>query len=140
MSEHLGKYRIDGILGKGAMGVVYKAFDPYIQRVVALKTIRKELFGEGQMDDLISRLKNEAQAAGRLNHSNIVMVYDYGEDNELAYIAMEFVEGTTLNAMIQAHQRIESLDERPLARLAVRSFTWCGPSRHQTVQFDHHIQ
>jgi serine/threonine-protein kinase len=107
MSEHLGKYRIDGILGKGAMGVVYKAFDPYIQRVVALKTIRKELFGECQMDDLISRLKNEAQAAGRLNHSNIVMVYDYGEDNELAYIAMEFVEGTTLNAMIQAHQRIE---------------------------------
>jgi serine/threonine-protein kinase len=100
MIEHLGKYRIDGILGKGAMGVVYKAFDPYIERVVALKTIRKELFSDSQQEELISRFKNEAQAAGRLHHPNIVMVYDYGEDSDSAYIAMEFVEGTPLNALI----------------------------------------
>ena len=102
MIAQLGKYRIDGILGKGAMGVVYKAFDPYIERVVALKTIRKELFGDIQQAELISRFKNEAQAAGRLNHPNIVMVYDYGEDSESAYIAMEFVEGTPLNALMSA--------------------------------------
>ncbi len=101
MIEQLGKYRIDGILGKGAMGVVYKAFDPYIERVVALKTIRKELFSDSQQADLISRFKNEAQAAGRLNHPNIVMVYDYGEDSDSAYIAMEFVEGTPLNTLIE---------------------------------------
>ena len=100
MIEQLGKYRIDGILGKGAMGVVYKAFDPHIERVVALKTIRKELFSDSQQQELISRFKNEAQAAGRLNHPNIVAVYDYGEDSESAYIAMEFVEGTALNTLM----------------------------------------
>lgn len=100
MIEQLGKYRIDSILGKGAMGMVYKAFDPYIERIVALKTIRKELFSDSQQEDLISRFKNEAQAAGRLNHPNIVMVYDYGEDSESAYIAMEFVEGTPLNTLM----------------------------------------
>ncbi len=100
MMEQLGKYRIDSILGKGAMGVVYKAFDPLIERVVALKTIRKELFSDSQQADLISRFKNEAQAAGRLNHPNIVMVYDYGEDADSAYIAMEFVEGTPLNTLM----------------------------------------
>jgi serine/threonine protein kinase len=100
MIEQLGKYRIDSTLGKGAMGVVYKAFDPFIERVVALKTIRKELFSDSQQADLISRFKNEAQAAGRLNHPNIVMVYDYGEDADSAYIAMEFVEGTPLNTLM----------------------------------------
>jgi serine/threonine protein kinase len=102
MIEHLGKYRIDGILGKGAMGVVYKAFDPHIERIVALKTIRKELFSDSQQQELISRFKNEAQAAGRLNHPNIVAVYDYGEDSESAYIAMEFVEGTALSTLMVA--------------------------------------
>lgn len=100
MIEQLGKYRIDSILGQGAMGVVYKAFDPFIERVVALKTIRKELFSDSQQADLISRFKNEAQAAGRLNHPNIVVVYDYGEDSDSAYIAMEFVEGTPLNTLM----------------------------------------
>ncbi|MET0855694.1 MAG: serine/threonine-protein kinase, partial [Telluria sp.] len=100
MIEQLGKYRIESILGKGAMGVVYKAFDPFIERTVALKTIRKELFSEGQQLELIGRFKNEAQAAGRLNHPNIVTVYDYGEDSESAYIAMEFVDGTALNALM----------------------------------------
>ena len=104
MLEQLGKYRIDSILGKGAMGVVYKAFDPHIERVVALKTIRKELFSDAQQADLISRFKNEAQAAGRLQHPNIVMVYDYGEDSESAYIAMEFVDGTPLNTLMVPHK------------------------------------
>jgi tRNA A-37 threonylcarbamoyl transferase component Bud32 len=101
MIEHLGKYRIDSVLGKGAMGVVYKAFDPWIERVVALKTIRKELFADGQQQELINRFKNEAQAAGRLQHPNIVMVFDYGEDADSAYIAMEFVEGTPLDTLLQ---------------------------------------
>jgi serine/threonine-protein kinase len=100
MIAQLGKYRIDGVLGKGAMGVVYKAFDPHIERTVALKTIRKELFSEDQQQELIGRFKNEAQAAGRLNHPNIVTVYDYGEDHESAYIAMEFVDGTPLGTLM----------------------------------------
>lgn len=100
MITQLGKYRVDGVLGKGAMGVVYKGFDPWIERVVALKTIRKELFADGQQADLIDRFKNEAQAAGRLHHPNIVTVFDYGEDADSAYIAMEFVEGTPLDALL----------------------------------------
>jgi serine/threonine protein kinase len=100
LDRQLGKYRIDGVLGKGAMGVVYKGFDPGIERVVALKTIRKEMFSESEQLELISRFKNEAQAAGRLTHPNIVTVYDYGEDAESAYIAMEFVEGTGLDTLI----------------------------------------
>ncbi|TFW28942.1 serine/threonine-protein kinase [Massilia horti] len=104
MLGQLGKYRLDSVLGKGAMGVVYKAFDPVIERVVALKTIRKELFSDSQQLELVSRFKNEAQAAGRLNHPNIVTVYDYGEDNESAYIAMEYVEGAPLDALIRSGQ------------------------------------
>lgn len=100
MLTHLGKYRIDRVLGKGAMGVVYQAFDPWIERIVALKTIRKELFSDGQQNELIERFKNEAQAAGRLHHPNIVMVFDYGEDAASAYIAMEFVEGTPLDTLM----------------------------------------
>jgi serine/threonine-protein kinase len=104
MIEQLGKYRIDGVLGKGAMGVVYKAFDPLIERTVALKTIRKELFSDDQQAELIGRFKNEAMAAGRLSHPNIVTVYDYGEDSDSAYIAMEFVDGTPLNTLMVAGQ------------------------------------
>lgn len=100
MIKQLGKYRIDGVLGTGAMGVVYKGFDPHIARAVALKTIRKELFNEHQKEDLIARFKNEAQAAGRLLHPNIVMVYDYGQVADTAYIAMEFVDATPLNALL----------------------------------------
>lgn len=100
MIGQLGKYRIDGLLGKGAMGVVYKAFDPGIGRVVALKTIRKELFSDAEQAELIGRFKNEAQAAGRLNHPNIVTVFDYGEDAQAAYIAMEFVEGAGLDTLL----------------------------------------
>jgi serine/threonine protein kinase len=103
MLEHLGKYRIDSVLGKGAMGTVYKAFDPLIARFVALKTIGLELLGDDQHEQLVKRFKNEAQAAGRLSHPNIVAVYDYGEDDGAAYIAMEFVEGTPLNLLLQTH-------------------------------------
>ena len=71
---------------------------------MALKTIRKELFSDAQQEDLISRFKNEAQAAGRLQHPNIVMVYDYGEDSDSAYIAMEFVDGTPLHALMVPDQ------------------------------------
>lgn len=102
MLEKLGKYRIDGVLGTGAMGVVYKAFDINIERVVALKTIRTELFGDIQETDLLARFKNEAQASGRLMHPSIVAVYDFGEVDQVAYLAMEFVKGTTLNTVLVA--------------------------------------
>ncbi len=82
------------------MGVVYKAFDPHIERTVALKTIHKDLLRDNPEMDLIARFKNEAQAAGRLSHPNIVAVYEYGESEDTAYIAMEFVNSMPLTAWI----------------------------------------
>ena len=103
MIENIGKYRIDGVLGKGAMGVVYKAFDVNIARVVALKTIRSELLEGLQESELVARFRNEAQASGRLVHPNIVSVYDYGETDSVTYIAMEYVDGTALNSFLVAN-------------------------------------
>ena len=87
------------------MGTVYRAFDSVIQRTVALKTIRSDLRDADGGSDFIARFKNEARAAGRLNHPGIVAVYDYGEDDGSAYIAMEFVEGGGLREYF--HQQIK---------------------------------
>jgi len=101
MIEKIGKYRIDGVLGTGAMGVVYKAYDANIARVVALKTVRSELLDGSQEVDMLARFKNEAQASGRLVHPNIVSVYDFGEIDSTTYIAMEYVDGTPLNFFLK---------------------------------------
>src|SRR5262245_48869045 len=89
----LGKYEIRGMLGKGAMGVVYDGFDPVIERRVAIKTIAKAAMDPVEVAELLGRLKREARAAGRLNHPNIVFIHDFGEDDGLAFIAMEFING-----------------------------------------------
>src|SRR3977135_4676915 len=75
------------------MGVVYKGYAPVLERSVALKTLRKELVDEKLAEQIIARFKNEALASGRLNHPAIVGIYDYGENKQLAYIAMEYVQG-----------------------------------------------
>ncbi|MFL9961251.1 serine/threonine-protein kinase [Paraburkholderia sediminicola] len=103
----LGKYRVETTLGAGAMGVVYRAFDPHIERRVALKTIRNELFDSGERASLMARFRNEAQAAGRLSHPNIVAVYDYGEADGTAYIAMEYVDGRSLEAFLRAGEPLD---------------------------------
>jgi eukaryotic-like serine/threonine-protein kinase len=106
----LGKYVITATLGKGAMGVVYKAFDPNIRRAVALKTIRKDLVVDEQAASLAARFRNEAQAAGRLSHPGIVAVYDFGEEGDIAYIAMEYVEGRDLGDYFRRGVRFELRD------------------------------
>lgn len=103
--ERLGKYSIMEVLGKGAMGVVYKAFDPHIRRTVALKVIHKEFIEDDQAATLMARFKNEAQAAGRLSHPGIVAVYEYGEEDAVAYIAMEYVQGKGLREYFQRGTR-----------------------------------
>ena len=94
--ERLGKYQITEVLGEGAMGVVYKGFDPDIRRTVALKTIRAAFNQGTEGVSAAARFRNEAQAAGRLMHPGIVAVYDFGQADDVAFIAMEFVEGHTL--------------------------------------------
>ena len=93
----LGRYTLDAELGKGAMGVVYRGLDPKIGRVVALKTMAlAEEFSGDELVDARARFFREAETAGRLQHPNIVTIFDAGEESDLAYIAMEFVGGTDL--------------------------------------------
>lgn len=109
--ERLGKYRITGVLGEGAMGVVYRGFDPDIRRLVALKTIRRAPGDPGgSAFESAARFRNEAQAAGRLQHPGIVSVYDFGDDGRVAYIAMEFVDGRTLAYFLGSRLRLADAD------------------------------
>jgi len=105
--DKIGKYKILGVLGKGGMGIVYKALDPDIEREVAIKTIRFDNFQEGtQKDDLMTRFIREARAAGKLSHPNIVTVYDVCREQDLTYIVMQFVEGQSLQALIDSGKRL----------------------------------
>jgi serine/threonine-protein kinase len=105
MPQKLGKYEVRRELGRGAMGVVYEGFDPGIARRVALKTVRKDQLEKDEALELLSRFRREAQAAGRLNHPNIVAIYEYGEDEGTAFIAMEFVEGRELKDYFDQSER-----------------------------------
>jgi len=101
-----GRYEIIGELGRGAMGVVYKAKDPVIGRIVAVKTVRLSEEGSGlSRPELLQRFQTEARAAGLLTHPNIVVIYDAGEEEGLFYITMELVEGKSLLGLIEAQQQ-----------------------------------
>jgi len=106
----LGKYEIRRELGRGAMGVVYEAFDPLIQRIVALKTIRPDQLAGGNAEEILARFRREAQAAGRLSHPNIVAIHDCGEDAGVWYIAMELVHGRELKEYFEKNERFATAD------------------------------
>ncbi len=90
--DRVGRYQIAGELGRGGMAVVYRGTDPVIMRSAALKVIRKADLDPGEGPSILDRFKREAQAAGSLQHPNIVGIYEYGEDDEYVWIAMELVE------------------------------------------------
>jgi serine/threonine-protein kinase len=99
--EKLGRYEIIGELGHGAMGVVYKARDPLIDRTVAIKTIGLDMSRE-ESEAFERRFYREAKSAGRLNHSNIVTIHDVGKNDAVAYIAMEFLPGRSLREILDS--------------------------------------
>ncbi len=106
--EQIGRYRVMAELGRGAMGVVYRALDPAIGRTVAIKTIRLADFADAaELARLRERLLREARAAGVLSHPNIVTVYDVGEEQGLAWIAMEFASGSTLEELLSRQEPLE---------------------------------
>ena len=112
MPKTIGRYEILEEVGRGSMGLVYKARDPRIGRVVALKTIAFSFpLGPGEEEEFLQRFYHEAQVAGRLNHPNIVTIYDVGEKapGEDAYIAMEFVTGTNLHDLLAGGGRLPLL-------------------------------
>jgi len=109
--KKIGRYKILGELGRGAMGIVYKAEDPNLDRLVALKTIILDEDAEGAKE-YKKRFMLEAKAAGKLNHPSIVTTFDYGEEDGLAYLAMELLEGTDLRSRLQkeAIPAVEALE------------------------------
>jgi hypothetical protein len=119
--KKLGKYEILGELGHGAMGVVYRARDPIINRLVALKTITT-----GVADDpaMLQRFYREAQSAGGLQHPNIVTIYDMGEAGNLPYIAMELVEGENLDQIIARRAELPVTLKLVYAMQACRAFDY----------------
>ncbi len=101
--EKLGKYKIVAVLGEGSMGIVYKAVDPDIQEYVALKTIHKKLLEGKDRAVILQRFINEVKAGRLLRHPNIVAMYDYQEDEDICFLVMEYVEGTTLKETMLDH-------------------------------------
>jgi hypothetical protein len=97
----LGRYQIVSQLGKGAMGTVYRAVDPAIERTVAIKILNSNLADEN-MGEVKERFLREAKSAGRLNHPNVVTIYDVGEAGGIAYIAMEYLEGRSLRQVLDS--------------------------------------
>lgn len=101
--ETVGKYRVDDIIGRGAIGVVYKGFDPQICRPVAIKSLRREvLVAVEDQNALLARFASEARSAGRCQHPNIVTVFDYVEQDESPFIIMEFVDAGTLESVTRS--------------------------------------
>ena len=92
MNETLGRYKILDTIGQGAMGVVYRAVDPMIDRIVAIKTVNLSI-NVDDAEEYEARFQQEIKAAGRLNHPNIVTIYDVGRTETVAYMAMEFLVG-----------------------------------------------
>ncbi len=106
-SRKLGRYLITGELGSGAMGIVYAAVDPVIGRNVALKAIRMGAPADAAAAFLQERLVHEARSIGALSHPGIVVVFDVGQEGDLAFIAMELVEGQSLQQLLAARHRLE---------------------------------
>ena len=112
ISHHLsvdsfGRYKVEGILGKGAMGIVYQGVDPKINRHVAIKTLQlSDDVDSPEFIEAKERFFREAQTAGGLSHANIVTIYDVGEDNNLGYIAMDLLTGAPLSLFTQPGQTL----------------------------------
>jgi len=103
ITQQFGRYELLSELGQGAMGVVYKARDPVLDRVVAVKTINLTL-PKDELSEYEARFYQEARAAGGLNHPNIVTIYDIGKTERMAYMAMEFLEGEELRSILSSHE------------------------------------
>ena len=118
MIEALGKYEIRRELARGAMGIVYEAYDPLIRRRVALKTIRPDQLDGERPADVTARFRREAQAAGRLSHPNIVAIHEFAEDGGMWFIAMEFVDGRELRECFASDERFRLPDvERIMSQI-----------------------
>jgi len=107
LPKTLGRYQIEGVLGKGAMGLVYDGRDPGLNRRVAIKTILVKQLDEEMARMYSKRFEREVRAVARLNHRNIVQVYDFGSEGDMAYIVMEYINGKELKDRFDAGERFD---------------------------------
>ena len=98
--KNIDRYEITGLIASGGMAYVYRACDPHLNRVVAIKLVRAESFTPDELPTLLERFKNEAKIIANLSHPNIVKVFDYGEYEGVPYLVMELVEGKTLRSLL----------------------------------------
>ncbi|MBU1426832.1 MAG: protein kinase [Gammaproteobacteria bacterium] len=126
----IGKYEIQGELGSGGMGIVYKGWDPAINREVAIKGVRKYSLPEDERESVLTRFRQEAQAVGRLVHPRIVQIYDFIEDENAAYIIMELVHGKTLSQHLAA---MEVFGLREIAQIITQTLDGIGYAHAQGV-------
>jgi len=119
----LGRYRIIEVLGEGAMGTVFRGWDPKLQRGVALKTIRLDELLPDRREEFVGHLMHEAVAAARLTHPNVVGVYDVVEQGEAAFLAMELVEGLSLQKLLRSRGRLEAGEAAHIGRAVARALT-----------------
>ena len=108
LPARLGRYEVQGLLARGGMGAVYKARDPALDRVVAVKTVQAILLGTDQRDEFLERFQREARAAGRLAHPHIVSIHDFGLDEATStpFIVMEYVAGVSLETLLKENPRL----------------------------------
>ncbi len=111
----IGRYQVASIIGRGAMGVIYRATDPVIGREVAIKLVRADLLGGEDRENYLARFQREAQAAGRCLHPNIVTVYDFAVHEGNPFLAMEYVEGASLDAAMRTVGRFAPRDAVAIA-------------------------
>src|SRR5260370_17408836 len=112
--QTLGRYEVERVLGKGAMGIVYEALDPKLHRKVAIKTILISQLDEETAKDFSMRFVREAHAVARLNHPNIVQVYDFGEEGDIAYLVMEFIRGDELKSTLTTGRQFDRKECLPI--------------------------
>ena len=130
----LGRYEIVAELGKGAMGVVYRANDPMLNRMVAIKTINTEEAGHEGMAEYEARFYTEAKAAGGLNHPNIIIIYDIGKSGHLVYMAMEYIEGRELRELLGQGQSLPVVQAVDIAAQVGEGLAYAH--QHQVVHRD----
>ncbi len=130
----LGRYEIVAELGKGAMGVVYRANDPMLNRILAIKTINTEEAGHEGMAEYEARFYTEAKAAGSLNHPNIIIIYDIGKSGHLVYMAMEYIEGRELRDMLAQGQSLPVVQAVDIAAQVGEGLAYAH--QHQVVHRD----
>src|SRR5678815_1023063 len=100
LPETISRFHIQEVLGRGGMGEVYKAFDPTLQRTVAVKTVRPDI----DRPEYLDRMMREAQACARLSHPNIVTIYEAGQADGVVFIAMEYLQGQDLADVLEARR------------------------------------